>query len=201
MTYLHNLFDDKLFVLNITLSYIMKTLKASEIQPQPSKYFDDKNKRIKNIPLERVVLDITYKCNQNCFFCYRHGIPTTNIKLNNNIILNKDCYLILDAIIDSKISTILISGGEPLTQQNVFTEVIKYLRESASKNLEIWLITNGTLLKGKITDFIVSNNINVEVTILGPTIYDDLFRGGMGFHEQVLKAPGKKYYREDFQLQ
>lgn len=89
----------------------------------------------------RKVLDIhiTGYCNLNCEFCCGapKGLKGPNLK---------DFKKIVDKIVDSGVTTLVFTGGEPLLKPHIE----KYLKYAKEKGLEVYLSTNGLLLSNKL---------------------------------------------------
>jgi MoaA/NifB/PqqE/SkfB family radical SAM enzyme len=99
----------------------------------------------------QIQVDLTNKCNHDCVYCFYHGV-------NERIVTSFDrkatlpfptIIKLIDEMVDKKIPAIQITGGgEPLLYPQ-FTEVMDYLNKT---NLEMALVTNGSLLKDSIID-------------------------------------------------
>ena len=144
----------------------------------------------KNIPLKTpyvVYLEPSGYCNFKCKFCHQYENPEKMKELASLMSFNTIKKLVSDLQnFDSKIRLIRICGqGEPLINKRLGTYV-KYLHESNVAE-KIELITNGSLLKGKIVDFIAKHVTRVAISIeaLDGDGYHDLVGSEVKFDEIV----------------
>ena len=101
------------------------------------------NGRIENLAITQAIINLSYKCNFKCVYCYQK-----NYHNHSNRILPKDIPLIHNFINDynrcnKKVDKIIISGGEPLLHENRNT-IYSIFEEFNDASFE--LFTNGTLL-------------------------------------------------------
>ncbi|UCH01767.1 MAG: radical SAM protein [Candidatus Bathyarchaeota archaeon] len=85
-----------------------------------------------------VVWNFTNHCNLRCSHCY-----TSAPSLPNNPELStKDCFEVINRLVEANVATLNFSGGEPLVREDFF-EVARYARE---QELQVSLASNGILL-------------------------------------------------------
>ena len=84
-----------------------------------------------------VALEITQKCNLKCKHCY-----TSSKATNYKFLSKKAVFSLIDDLSTFGTEFIAIGGGEPILYPYIY-EVIDY---ATSKNIEIELVSNGTLL-------------------------------------------------------
>jgi len=101
---------------------------------------------------EKVVLDLTYRCNLNCIYCYNFNRRCNSSNQYKSFIdyepSTSKIKKIIDRLAESKIKFINFSGGECFLRNDIF-EIIKY---ATGKGMEVKITTNGTLLnEDKIT--------------------------------------------------
>ena len=99
--------------------------------------------------LEKVFLNITNACNNNCLYCFQE-IPVDRIEMKYETIIN-----LMDKLEKMKIKKLLISGGEPSLHQR-FKDIINL---ADSYSFEVDLLTNGILDTEKIK---LINNSNIS---------------------------------------
>jgi AdoMet-dependent heme synthase len=92
----------------------------------------------KNIPLS-VLIEITYRCNQACFYCYQKEYPEMK-----DLPYAKWCD-ILRQLAEEGTLYLTFSGGEPFSRSD-FLRIVHFAR---SLGFGISIITNGTLLTPK----------------------------------------------------
>ena len=84
-------------------------------------------------------IEITNKCNLNCQHCYVDRIRPQTMPSDK-------VYELIDYAIQSQVTRLVFTGGEPLLDPNVFNYA-KYAREKGVKSL--FLLTNGLLIKNE----------------------------------------------------
>jgi radical SAM protein with 4Fe4S-binding SPASM domain len=81
------------------------------------------------------------------------------------------------------VSLVTLHGGEPLLHPNI-KQIISKLKDIG---FDVGVVTNGTVFKKGMLDFLNKNEVDIEISILGPNGYDDLLRGCAGKHSRVLR--------------
>ena len=127
---------------------------------------------------KRLLWEITTICNLSCEFCHRsrdfnYGPSLDEIKAVSKVLK------------ELEISSIIISGGEPLLRKDIF-EIIEYLN---NENFEIDLCTNATLIDYDTAYRLskVLKEISLSIDSFDTKIHDQL-RGEEGALEQKLKG-------------
>lgn len=155
-------------------------------------------KLIKDYPHVFAILDITTRCNLNCTYCY---IPEklrtkedmdfkTGVKIIN---------LIYDLIKKGKKekATIQFHGGEPILNNDVLIDLIKYILSSDELRGSIGIViqTNGTLLykHEKLIKLLRENNeyIGLSISIDPPRKIHNFYRPfktGEGSFDEIIKT-------------
>lgn len=108
--------------------------------------------------LQKVFLELTDNCNLECKICYRHQWVEKPVDMHPDIWNN-----VIPQIRDSnQIKTVVLGGmGEPL-EAPLFADTVKQLR-----NKEIWVTSNATLFKEKLSREMVSQISLFVVSIDG----------------------------------
>lgn len=88
-------------------------------------------------PLDIVYLEVTNTCNLNCIHCYKEAGSPFHDELSTQEWLH-----IIDQLKEMGVIELCITGGEPLTRDDIFS-ILKY---GADNTMELKLFTNGTLL-------------------------------------------------------
>lgn len=101
-----------------------------------------------------LVFEITTRCNNNCLFCYNVWIENKNYPIGE-LSTDKIVELFDKIFSEIKPSGIAITGGEPLLHRNI-VEIIQYLKKHIDN---IFFITNGTMLTGKIIDNLIDKGV------------------------------------------
>ncbi|NOZ93318.1 MAG: radical SAM protein [Acidobacteria bacterium] len=87
--------------------------------------------------LEEVWLNLTNRCNLRCITCFKDAGPAYKSELSTQELVD-----LIDQIPSLVTGRVILSGGEPLLREDV--DLI--LEALAKRNLEIFIITNGTLI-------------------------------------------------------
>lgn len=139
-----------------------------------------------SFPLE-IGIFVTGRCNFNCIHCSSSYIRhTKDIPL---MVIKK----IVDEIARKKSFTVNVTGGEPFLREDMI-DILKYIE---SKNLNIHINTNGSLLTKKIAKELSNINItHIDVTVhaISPNVFKNFCRTSTRNLQNVLK--GLKYAKK-----
>jgi radical SAM protein with 4Fe4S-binding SPASM domain len=105
----------------------------------------------------RMDLALTYRCNNNCYFCYTGG-PHKMAELKT-----KDWKKVLDKLWDSGIPQVVFTGGEPTLRPDL-VELVDHAREFVTG-----LVTNGRKLAGLAADLHRVSLDYAQVSLEAPT--------------------------------
>jgi uncharacterized protein len=141
-----------------------------------------------------LVLNITEDCNFRCKYCAYSGIYD-NIRIHSpkkmDLITAKNAVDMFFRNLDNKnrrlkINSISIGfyGGEALLEFSLIKDIIEYARDRLAEKkldnvfeLQFHLSTNGYLLNNKeVLDFLIGNNIGIDISIDGPEEEHNKFR-------------------------
>ena len=114
---------------------------------------------------------VTDSCNLRCKYCF---IETTLPKDHKFSLMTEetakegiDLFIRNLTTNDNIKRNICIYGGEPLINREVVHKSIEYIRQSYSdKNLNIQLITNGTLISPETAKILAENRVDIAVSFL-----------------------------------
>lgn len=106
------------------------------------------------ITLRRVIIPLGVACNMHCKYCLRDNGKTRVEGFND---LMREFFVSLDP---NKTETVVFTGGEPLLYWKRILEAIQYI----PKNINIRIISNGTLLTEDMVKIINENHINFAVS-------------------------------------
>jgi uncharacterized protein len=139
-------------------------------------------------------LNTSTRCNLNCRYCFRdkageHELP------DKTLIFKAIDYLVYDCGQDLNNYTIGLNlAAEPLLHPELLEEIFAYLkriRSKTGKNLEIFFITNGTVLNDKILKLIkkIRKERSLSISIDGPREVHDanrVHKNGEGSYAEII---------------
>ncbi len=100
-------------------------------------------------PLNFVYLEPTRRCNFRCIHCYAMSPSITRTSKGNNEINTKKFFNLIDRFDEMGVISICLTGGELFFRRDIL-DILKYID---SKNIEIGILSNGSLLdKHKINE-------------------------------------------------
>jgi len=102
-------------------------------------------------------IEVTNKCNFSCIHCYGSFNPQNFYELSI-----EDINLIVENLINLKISNIQIIGGEPFVLKEKLKQILLFLNE---KGFTIEVFTNGYYLNKDWIDFLKTYNIKIAMSI------------------------------------
>ncbi|HLP47393.1 MAG TPA: radical SAM protein [Candidatus Kapabacteria bacterium] len=106
--------------------------------------------------------DITKRCNLNCPYCYYDSVPVKNQKIQEELDAGTWIKFAGEIAEINPKAKIIISGGEPLIRP----DIIDIISGISRHNLEIKLLTNGTLFtKDIIAKLAKTGKFSVQVSI------------------------------------
>lgn len=119
---------------------------------------------------------LTERCNLNCEYCFegdkRSGV--LSIKYFEDIYKYITNYVNEEWVLNKNDIEININGGEPLLFPDLFMAFVNYFK--TRREFKFSLSTNFTLITDEIMDFIVDNNISLQISIDGNKESHDLHR-------------------------
>ena len=153
---------------------------------------------VEDFPLTTMVLNVTSKCNLACTYCYEYGedriadAEATKPPFIDEATARQSVDFLVASSGTNRRVHLTFFGGETLLNFKVLQSTVAYARgkaESAGKAIDFSLTTNATLLKPKVIDWLVENDVGVTISIDGPkTAQDDVrvFKNGTGSYDIVL---------------
>lgn len=134
-----------------------------------------------NFGIRSITLNINQICNLKCLYCAAggdgtYGQPSTQISIEKTL---PQLKFFLKQLQPGQKFTISFVGGEPLLHPEALHVLYSYVvDESAKLNITplMQVVTNGTLLKGKVLDIIRSMKIQLIISIDGPKEFNDISR-------------------------
>lgn len=140
------------------------------------------------------VISITEQCNLRCTYCCYSGSYSNNRTHSTKSMTTEDIdsiFTFIEEISPNRDIRIAFYGGEPLLNYTI----VKY---AICEGYKLWkgkvtfsISTNGTLLTNEVIDWLVSNNVEIALSVDGTEQYHDLCRkdiNGGGSFMRVRKA-------------
>lgn len=157
---------------------------------------EEKNPQYANLSFTPV-----HKCNLQCKYCFAKGGSTyknDKIEFNNTDIQKTLNFFFNELYPNAKKYRIdFVSGGEPLLSFNSIKKTIEYAEEfhkQSKKNIQIWLCTNGTLLKTKYIRYLDSHKVSIGISIDGERDAHNanrVYPNGKGSYDDTIKGLNK----------
>lgn len=140
---------------------------------------------------------VCHACNLQCEYCYADGcgIVPDGIRMTRETALAGIDFLLKSAS-PGRRYIISFAGGEPLLNIDVIACAVAYARRrqrELSVNLELRILTNGTVMSPKILKLISDNDIFVQISLDGPPDVQDRLRPtrrGDGSSAKVMETIG-----------
>lgn len=126
-------------------------------------YINKIKSRDSSIKIRDVYLHITQRCNLRCSYCYNKE------NLNSKDVLKlKDFFLIIDELSNIDVKRIIITGGEPLINEDIY-KIVEYIKK---KKLQCEILTNGVFLKKRENVLELVDSVTVSLDTLDPSLND-----------------------------
>ncbi len=137
-------------------------------------------------------------CNLKCAYCFEQAGKIEEKLMPLEIALKSIDYFFKNSIGEKKI---IFYGGEPLLNEEVLVDSIKYIRtkdKTKENSTKIAIVTNGTLINRGLAQFFRHKEVEISVSIDGPKEIHDAVRidkFGKGSYESAVK--GYKILKEE----
>ena len=159
--------------------------KDCSLPPEPQPNFE---------PTEVILLP-TYNCNLRCVYCYANSGDSAKATMSRELGRAAIDHVLKNSQNKGTKKVVLAfhGGGEPTVAWPLVIEVIGYAKAKSSENgidLRIQITTNG-VLSDKKREWIINNDIGIQVSFDGPRDIQNIQRpilGGIGSFDQVLKT-------------
>jgi AdoMet-dependent heme synthase len=138
----------------------------------------------REFPLRMVAWELTRNCNLNCIHCRARA----SLGPHPGELTLEECRRLLDGIASFASPTIILTGGEPLMRDDIFS-IIEY---GTAKGLRLVIAINGTLLTQEMALRLKEGGIKrVSLSLDGKdSPAHDAFRGVTGSFDAVIGAAG-----------
>lgn len=173
-------------------------------------YSEEELKSMLTSRIKSMTLALTEHCNLRCRYCgYMPKYIDDNhvLKEMPEEVAFKAIDILMRNSHESELCHLGFYGGEPLLRLDLIKGCIAYINNKypfrkASYNI----ITNAVLLDDKVADFLIENDIKINISFDGPQKYQNKYRvdvNGNGSYEKVyrniqaLYRKDPKYFREN----
>lgn len=139
------------------------------------------------------ILGTTYKCNQNCHYCF-----FKHMKKDNTTMTKEQMFNVVDQVSDFGIKGLEFCGaGEPLMAPGI-EDVFEY---AASKGLKLGLLTNGVLFNDRIMEIFlrVGSYVRFSLDTVDKKLYKKI-RGADNCEEVMQNIKNASFYKKRFNL-
>jgi len=156
-------------------------------------FLENYQRLLGNPELKLMYLISTDYCNLRCKYCFIEGNYKTEKRNFLDIETGKKWIDYFYENLKTQNPLIIFYGGEPLLNQQVVVELIKYIRQ---KDKEKWtktrigINTNGTIFSKKLARFFKENNVTLTISLDGPKELNDKIRfleNNKGVYDVVAK--------------
>lgn len=128
------------------------------------------------------------KCNFSCRYCYSaKGRSTAEVDIGK-VGTMLDYFIDRQRVSCNKLTIFISGGGEPLLSWDIVKYIVSHSRQRAAAQgfeLELLLMTNGSLVTADIAGFLRDNDVNVGVSF---EILPDIQNGQRGSYNAVSDA-------------
>ncbi|WP_459480287.1 lachnocin radical SAM maturase [Clostridium saccharoperbutylacetonicum] len=153
--------------------------------------------------IKSMTLALTEQCNLRCKYCgYIPKYMDENYKLKSmpKEVAFKAIDILMKNSHESELCHLGFYGGEPLLRLDLIKECINYISNKYPFRKPSYnMVTNAVLLDDKTSDFIIENDIKLNISFDGPKDYQNKYRvdcSGNSSHERVYKNL-EALYRKD----
>ncbi|MDY4129020.1 radical SAM/SPASM domain-containing protein [Peptostreptococcus porci] len=162
-------------------NYIINLLKILNKNKIICGCFSENYHNITDIQSKDLYLCITDSCNLSCKHCFSSCDSVDKSQMDVEILIN-----LLPFLKKIKIRSLVITGGEPLTNQN-FYKIVKILKYNLDYD-NLILSTNGTLIDNLCADFICKNFNKIDISIDGYDEKSCSYIRGKGVFDKVIQS-------------
>ena len=106
--------------------------------------------------LQKIVMQLTTKCNANCNFCMNGGCKTDLIPFQQEKYKNIISNITGGRVKNVELETIAFTGGEPLLEKDLLLDLAKF---NMARGLKTFLISNAILMDYKLAQELYSSGV------------------------------------------
>lgn len=157
----------------------------------------DQHRQILTDAMGGLTVSVTSRCNLGCSYCILGGNydrhPVAETTTMTWPVLQATMQFLVDHSARSPSLRVVFFGGEPLLAFPLLARAVAFLHEQLAgrrQNLEVVVVTNGTVMSPAILDFLADNHVILQVSLDGDQQSHDadrrFIKGGRGTHAAVL---------------
>ena len=147
-------------------------------------HHDEESNAIAKIGVRSDLFDITlhvaHACNLKCAYCFAHGGDYGGQpRFMRPDVARQAVRWVLQEAKSFQRCRICFFGGEPLLNYELIREIIPFARERADRDgidVSFGIATNGTVMSPEILEFLIDEEVQIQVSIDGKTTDHDLIR-------------------------
>jgi len=145
--------------------------------------------------MRNLCLTVTEQCNQRCTYCVNSGNYAGEFRHNNRHMTWEVARRCIDYFLPrtdpNAGAGLSFFGGEPFLGWDLIRKCVRHVRANyrLTDNLAMTIVTNATLLTPRALDFIMDNDVFLQVSLDGPQpIHDSarVFPDGSGSYGRVM---------------
>lgn len=175
----------------------LKNMNKTKIDPQYKKLMQSIHKSVAaeskyetraQEKINELVLIVSQDCNMKCNYCIADSGTYSREAMFMDTETAKQGVEIMCQLEDIK--EIMFFGGEPLLNFPIIREIVE-LNKDKKRDMIYGMVTNGTIMTDELLDFIKENDINVTISLDGPSHIHDLcrvYKDGKGTHHRVIET-------------
>ncbi|WP_153127456.1 4Fe-4S cluster-binding domain-containing protein [Peribacillus tepidiphilus] len=159
-----NKFDEEI------VDTFIKNLMENQLAKLSSSYFVEESFRVgkarpsTDLNFNTCYIQLPTTCYKDCNDCFDYKLSSCLTCSKPKAQASKFDMIfykgLISDILKTPVNTIIFHGGDPLTNESEFLDILKFTRENAMYDIRIIFITNGSLLKHYHIDTFVSNKIS-----------------------------------------
>ena len=171
--------------------------------------FEELNEMYKS-KVKSITLALTEQCNLRCEYCgymAKYQDKEYRLKEMPKAVAIAAIDLYMNSSEESDLCHIGFYGGEPLLRMGLIKECIEHVKKKYPFRQPVYsMVTNAVLLKGEVADYLMENNVQITISLDGPSQEFNKYRvfpnGEKSFEVvkeniQALYDKNPKYFKEN----
>lgn len=166
-------------------------------------YSREELEHMHNGKIKSMTLALTEQCNLRCKYCgYMSKYMDDEYELKDmpKEVAFKAIDILMNQSDESEICHLGFYGGEPLLKLDLIKECIDYINQTYPfRKVYMNMVTNAVLLTDEVTDFIIENDMKLNISLDGPCMHHNKYRvnaNGDMMYDKIIKNV-KAFYEKD----